>query len=305
MNKNVRKRTLSRQLFYLAVILLPLIQFAIFYIYVNFNSFAMAFQLYEPNVDTLGYTVSFAGWENFEKAIEILTENAYMITNSLTMYAFGLLFGTTFSIIFSYYIYKKYVFSGVFRVMLFLPQIISGLIFAVLFKFIVTDVYEQLGVVLTGEKFVGLLDGQDTRFGTVIFFNLWISFGVSVLMYSNSMSAIDPSLVESAQLDGANTLQEFVWITLPSIYPTLVSFLVIGITGIFTNQNGLFDMFGTNANTAATLGYYLFMVVESADLDTVPSFSQISALSLVLTFIMVPITLVARNVLNRVGPSVD
>ena len=305
MNKNVRKRTLSRQLFYLAVILLPLIQFAIFYIYVNFNSFTMAFQLYEPNVDTLGYTVSFAGWANFEKAIEILTENAYMITNSLTMYAFGLLFGTTFSIIFSYYIYKKYVFSGVFRVMLFLPQIISGLIFAVLFKFIVTDVYEQLGVVLTGEKFVGLLDGQDTRFGTVIFFNLWISFGVSVLMYSNSMSAIDPSIVESAQLDGANTLQEFVWITLPSIYPTLVSFLVIGITGIFTNQNGLFDMFGTNANTAATLGYYLFMVVESADLDTVPSFSQISALSLVLTFIMVPITLVARNVLNRVGPSVD
>jgi multiple sugar transport system permease protein len=265
----------------------------------------MAFQLYEPNVDTLGYTVSFAGWANFEKAIEILTENAYMITNSLTMYAFGLLFGTTFSIIFSYYIYKKYVFSGVFRVMLFLPQIISGLIFAVLFKFIVTDVYEQLGVVLTGEKFVGLLDGQDTRFGTVIFFNLWISFGVSVLMYSNSMSAIDPSIVESAQLDGANTLQEFVWITLPSIYPTLVSFLVIGITGIFTNQNGLFDMFGTNANTAATLGYYLFMVVESADLDTIPSFSQISALSLVLTFIMVPITLVARNVLNRVGPSVD
>jgi len=305
MNKRRNKRMFSRQLFYLAIILLPVIQFAIFYIYVNFNSFVMAFQKYEANIDTLGYTVKFAGTENFKKAFEILEKNAFMIKNSLIMYAFNLCFGTTLAIIFSYYIYKKYFLSGLFRVMLFLPQIVSGLIFAILFKYIVTNVYSYIGLQLTGEKVVGLLDNLDTRFGTVVFFNLWVSFGVSVLMYSNSMSTIDPSIVESAQLDGANTIQEFIWITLPSIYPTLVSFFIIGITGIFTNQNGLFDMFGSNANTAATLGYYLFMVVESADVDTIPSFSQISALSLILTFVMVPTTLLIRSLLNRVGPSVD
>jgi len=305
MDKRRNKRMFSRQLFYLAIILLPVIQFAIFYIYVNFNSFVMAFQKYEANIDTLGYTVKFAGTENFKKAFEILEKNAFMIKNSLIMYAFNLCFGTTLAIIFSYYIYKKYFLSGLFRVMLFLPQIVSGLIFAILFKYIVTNVYSYIGLQLTGEKVVGLLDNLDTRFGTVVFFNLWISFGVSVLMYSNSMSTIDPSIVESAQLDGANTIQEFIWITLPSIYPTLVSFFIIGITGIFTNQNGLFDMFGSNANTAATLGYYLFMVVESADVDTIPSFSQISALSLILTFVMVPTTLLIRSLLNRVGPSVD
>ncbi len=305
MDKRRNKRMFSRQLFYLAIIILPVIQFAIFYIYVNFNSFVMAFQKYEANIDTLGYTVNFAGTENFKKAFEILEKNAFMIKNSLIMYAFNLCFGTTLAIIFSYYIYKKYFLSGLFRVMLFLPQIVSGLIFAILFKYIVTNVYSYIGLQLTGEKVVGLLDNLDTRFGTVVFFNLWISFGVSVLMYSNSMSTIDPSIVESAQLDGANTIQEFIWITLPSIYPTLVSFFIIGITGIFTNQNGLFDMFGSNANTAATLGYYLFMVVESADVDTIPSFSQISALSLILTFVMVPTTLLIRSLLNRVGPSVD
>jgi len=305
MDKRRNKRMFSRQLFYLAIILLPVIQFAIFYIYVNFNSFVMAFQKYEANIDTLGYTVKFAGTENFKKAFEILEKNAFMIKNSLIMYAFNLCFGTTLAIIFSYYIYKKYFLSGLFRVMLFLPQIVSGLIFAILFKYIVTNVYSYIGLQLTGEKVVGLLDNLDTRFGTVVFFNLWVSFGVSVLMYSNSMSTIDPSIVESAQLDGANTIQEFIWITLPSIYPTLVSFFIIGITGIFTNQNGLFDMFGSNANTAATLGYYLFMVVESADVDTIPSFSQISALSLILTFVMVPTTLLIRSLLNRVGPSVD
>jgi len=305
MDKRRNKRMFSRQLFYLAIILLPVIQFAIFYIYVNFNSFVMAFQKYEANIDTLGYTVKFAGTENFKKAFEILEKNAFMIKNSLIMYAFNLCFGTTLAIIFSYYIYKKYILSGLFRVMLFLPQIVSGLIFVILFKYIVTNVYSYIGLQLTGEKVVGLLDNLDTRFGTVVFFNLWVSFGVSVLMYSNSMSTIDPSIVESAQLDGANTIQEFIWITLPSIYPTLVSFFIIGITGIFTNQNGLFDMFGSNANTAATLGYYLFMVVESADVDTIPSFSQISALSLILTFVMVPTTLLIRSLLNRVGPSVD
>lgn len=305
MRKKLNRRRRSRQFFYWSIIILPLIQFAIFYIYVNFNSFIMAFQRYEANVDTMGYTVEFAGMENFKMAWERLITNAFMIKNSLIMYAFGLLFGTTLSIIFSYYLYKKYFLSGLFRVMLFLPQIISGLIFAILFKYIVTDLYEYFVFLATGKEGVGLLDNLDTRFGTVVFFNLWISFGISVLMYSNSMSAIDPAIVESAQLDGANTLQEFFWITMPSIYPTLVSFLVIGLTGIFTNQNGLFDMFGTNANTAATLGYYLFMVVESADVDTVPSFSEISALCLILTFVMVPITLFMRKILNRVGPSED
>ncbi|MBE5751157.1 MAG: sugar ABC transporter permease [Clostridiales bacterium] len=305
MKKKINQRLLSRQLFYLAIILLPVIQFAIFYIYVNLNSFTMAFQKYEANVDTTGYTVTFAKMENFKEAWEILQKNSFMIRNSLVMYAFGLLFGTTLSIVFSYYIYKKYFLSGLFRVMLFLPQIISGLIFAILFKYIVTDVYEYFYLKITGMEGTGLLDNLDTRFGTVVFFNLWISFGISVLMYSNSMSTIDPSIVESAQLDGANTIKEFIYITLPSIYPTLVSFFIIGFTGIFTNQNGLFDMFGTNANTLATLGYYLFMVVESADVDTIPSFSVISALCLILTFVMAPITLALRKVLNRVGPSED
>lgn len=94
MRKKLNRRRRSRQFFYWSIIISPLIQFAIFYIYVNFNSFIMAFQRYEANVDTMGYTVEFAGMENFKMAWERLITNAFMIKNSLIMYAFGLLFGT-------------------------------------------------------------------------------------------------------------------------------------------------------------------------------------------------------------------
>ena len=49
----------------------------------------------------------------------------------------------------------------------------------------------------------------DRRFATVMFYNIFIGFATSVLMYANKMSSISTEVIESAHLDGASGIKEF------------------------------------------------------------------------------------------------
>lgn len=299
------KRQLHRFLFWLSIVVLPLIQFCVFYVYVNFNMIIMAFQRFEAKTDALGYVVNFAGIENFKTAWQFLRDNFYMIKNSLVYFVFCTLLTMAASLCFSFYIYKQFFASKFFKVMLFMPQIISGVVFALLYKYIVTDVY--IGIV-GGEGTVGILDNPDTRFGAVLFYNVWMGFGVSILLFSGAMSGINESIVESAEIDGATHLREFVSITIPMIFPTIKSLLVLGIVGVFTNQMNLYTLFDNQAGNVSTLGYSIYLQSVRADvINKDPNnldFSQLSALGLILTLILVPITVGIKKLLDKYGASV-
>ena len=123
------KRRVHDLIFCLLVILVPTVQFCIFYIGVNFNSVAMAFQRYEI-VDNKGIMV-FNGLANFKKLFNEVRYDAGIITafkNSLIVFLVSIGLGTTLSLFFSVYIYKGMFASKTFRVFLFLPSILSATI---------------------------------------------------------------------------------------------------------------------------------------------------------------------------------
>lgn len=266
----------------------------------------MAFWSYQEKAGTVGYESVFTGVDNFKSAFEILTTKSYLLVNSLKFFGIKLLTGFILSVFFSFYIYKKYPCSGFFKVILFLPQIVSGLIFSVIFKQMANNVYPQLAQLFTGKTASGLMLGMESDFGIVIFFNIWISFGVDILMISNAMGGISEDVVEASQIDGVNIVQEFWYITLPSIYPTLVSLLIIMTTGLFTDQLNLYGLYGMNAEHFGTLGYYLYkhaLYLTGGYPSSEPTFSQLSAIGVILTLIMVPLTLGIRKLLTKFGPS--
>ena len=79
-----RKETI----FYICMVALPLIQFAIYYVYVNFNSFLMSFQIYVP-----GEGFEWAGLKNFKDMwIELTTPNMNLnkgFKNAIYIYLLG------------------------------------------------------------------------------------------------------------------------------------------------------------------------------------------------------------------------
>ena len=117
------------------------------------------------------------------------------------------------------------------------------------------------------------------------------------------MKNVSESVLEAAKIDGTTTMKEFFYIVLPLIFPTLKTFLIAGMTGLFTSDMSLFSFQNTNADKSLwTFGYYMIKETRLASLAGLP---QLSAFGLVLTLVAVPLTFGVRWLLNKFGPSVD
>ncbi len=299
-------REKKRLIFYTLLMIYPVVHLSIFYVYANISALAMAFQKYSEGTATQ-YHIDYVFLDNFKRVIDLFSSVKYqeMIWNSLLLYVLRMGVGMTLALVFSYYIYKKFALTELFRVMLFLPTIISGVVLTLLYEYIVEDVF----VALSGRQY-GLM--TTNKMEVVIFYNLWTGFGMNILMYSGAMSGINESISESAQLDGVNVITEFIYITLPMIFPTIITFLVMGISNIFVDQMGLYTFFKDTA-TFQTVGYFIY--VQSLQSNLIPpktiaekdilylSYSEISALGLMITALILPITLTVRHLLEKYGPS--
>lgn len=289
-------------LFYCLMLAWPVAQFLVFYIGVNGNSILMAFQNIDVENNTITWTL-----DNFKNAFTLMTTSPLLL-NALKMsilsYVLILGIGTPLGLLFSYYIYKKHFGSDFFKVLLFLPSIISSIVMVTIYSYFVERAIPTVANSWFGITMKGLLENTSTRFATIIFYNIWVGFGTSTLMYSNAMAGISPEIVESAHVDGATGFREFWHITLPMVYPTLTTFLITGIAGLFTNQINLFSFYGIGApSDMQTYGYYLYQQTSMAASDA--DYPILSAMGLILTVVTVAITLIARFLLEKFGPSED
>lgn len=250
-----------------------------------------------------GYT--FVWFDNFKQVISDIVRLDYMklaIRNSLLLSAINLGIGMTFSLLFSFYIYKKKFLSETFRVFLFLPVIVSSLALVIVYRYFCEIAIPSICDIVFYKQIEGLLTNYDTQLGAIIVFNVFAGFGIQILMYSSAMSGIPDSVVEAAKIDGITPLREFFSITLPLIYPTVVTFFVVTVAGIFTNQMHVFSFFGDKAEyNVYTVGYFLYRQIS--DVNTgISEYPYLSAFGLVLTLISVPLTLLVKKGLEAVGP---
>lgn len=305
-NNTVKKRTRAAKgdmLFYVLMMAWPILQFCVFYIAVKFNSILYSFQRYDKLSRTFTWTLDYV-----KSALKMMTTGPALVETMKMTLLFFLLFtgiNTPLGLLFSYYISKKQFASGFFRVFLFLPSIICSVIMVLIYGNFVDVALPEIVRVLTGKTVGGLMSTKSTRFFAVMFYNLLVGFGVNVLMYSNAMSAISEEVVEAAHLDGATGLKEFWFITLPSIYPTLVTFLITALAGMFLNQYNLYSFFGSGEHFGLqTYGLYFYVQTLVAD-GSRAEYSQISAIGLWLTFIALPLTYGVKFLLEKLGPSED
>ncbi len=304
-------RNQRRLTFYVLIFALPLLQFLIFYLYVNFNSIIIAFQN-KVELEPIGYATSFT-FDHLKAAFKFFgDENCWkMIWNSLCL-LFGQLFIVTpLALLFSYYIAKGKPGASLFRIMLYLPQVLSIVVLGILFQEIMNKVYPYIAETMFGKKDVASLMAEsstyEAQFWGAYIFTLWFSFGTNVLIYTGAMSSVDQSVVESAHLDGVNSLQEFYHIYVPMIFSTLTTFIVTGLAGIFNNQMSLHTFFGSNKSKVKVFGYYFYgtAAINVENAGPAKELHELAALGLIATLIIIPVTLIVRKLLNKYGPSVE
>ena len=294
------KQRTKENIFYACLIALPMLNFIVFYLGVNFNSILLAFKSY----DAQG-VASFAGFENFKAVFDNLKGEAVVavsLKNSAFIYIFGLIFSLPICLFTSYFIYKKGFAFEFFKVILFLPSIIPSVVMAIIFTYLCDRAIPEI-LMNYGIRTSGLISDHDTAFMTILIYNTIIGFGGNMILYTGTMSGISESVVESCHLDGANLLQEFWHITLPMIYPMVIVGLITGVSGLLTADIGLFTYFGTGApGKLYTMGYYLYKETYTATRIRYP---YLSALGLLLTFVAVPLTYTVKYFLEKHDPMND
>ena len=290
--KKMNKAERGSNLFYAALMAFPVLQFLIFYVGVNFKSFGYAFMEQEKISDT--EIVWHATFENFTRWFSNSSKLKELLSTSgmsLIYYGATLLVSIPLAMLFSYYIFKKLPGAKLFRIFLFIPSIIPAAAFVLTYKIIFNDIAPNI---------VGTTRFDDSQFFYILFFNLYVSFGTSVLMYANKMFDISPEIIEAGQLDGALGLREFWYIVLPLTFPTLSVFLVTGIATIFTNQYSLF-LFNA-APEWRSLGYYMYILAGST-VGHEQEIPDVAALGMLLTVVAIPLTYAVKYCLDKFGPS--
>lgn len=293
-----RIKTVKENLFAWSIMLFPMLLFLVFYVYINFNSFLMAFQK-----ETIDGTVTWVGFRNFKAFIKgISSEDGLLsvgLVNSLKIYLINLLICMPLYIFFSYILFKKMRGHNVMRAVVMIPNIVSGMIIALVFKKFVDNAVPEIMKSIFGiEDFPPLLSTESTTFGTTIFYMIWVSFGLSLLSYSNAMGGIDAEIIDSAHIDGIdNMFLELVYIILPLIYPTLETFLIVGFTTILSNEGPLVTFYGAYAPAETyTIGYYYSsMIIRGA----VSEYNMLAAGGLLMSLIVVPSTQGLKKLLDK------
>lgn len=284
--------------FCIVILLFPTVQFIVFYLGVNLNTVALSFRAFDYGT---GYV--WCGFDNFRQAFYNLfhVESYKMaIGNSLLFELISIVVGMSLSMLFAYYIYLKKPLAGFFKSMMFMPSVVSSIVLTVIFRIFVGRVYSEVASLISGTHVPGLLSLEKTRKATLYFYNIFFGFGTTVLLYSGAMSGTNESVMEYAEIDGANYWQKFFHVMFPMIFPTFITFIVMHVSDTFMNQMNLLGFYGTDASyQLQTFGYYLYTKTLNASLSEYP---LLATYGLIFTAVTMPIVFTVKWLLKKYGP---
>ena len=193
--------------------------------------------------------------------------NTLMI--SLGKLALGILIAILFSILINERL-KRTV-----QTIVYLPHFLSWIILS---GVLIDILSPSTGIV---NKLIMAFGGQpafflgDNRFfqGTMIVTDIWKEFGFNTIVYLAAITSIDPSLYESAVMDGANRLQQIIHITLPGMLPIIMLMLLLNIGSVMNaNFDQIFNLYSPTVyktgDVLDTLVYRIGLVNANYSLST-------------------------------------
>ncbi len=288
--------------FILFCVALPVISWLMFYVYTNLSSFFMAF----TNVDN-SFTL-----EHFGRLIEEFQSETSTIRIALknTLLTFGILVVTyPLKVLVSFFIYKKVPFSGLYRILFFLPSIIFGVAIAMIFNRMVSPygfIAEAVQKLFHLDYVPELL--SDSRYAniTVLLHMVWLGFPGDLIIWGGTFARIPEEMLEAGKIDGVSWWGEFTKIVVPMVWPTVSLQIVMMACGIFGATGSVFLLTGGEYGTM-TLNCWTYLQVlnVAGSSDTSNAFHYLSAVGFVMTVIAIVISLFVRKVADSYFDEVE
>lgn len=239
--------------------LLPaIILFLLFVIYPIFQS--IYYSLF--NWKGFGPAVDFVGLDNFKN---ILTDKVFLIAlrNGLLIIAFSLFLQLPLSLLLAVLVGRDLPGRVFFRVIFFMPYVLSEVIAALMWLFILNPDPERgfinAVIVLLGGKAQAWLGNTSFVMPAIFAALTWKYFGYHMLLFMTGLQNIPTEIEEAGRIDGANTFQNFFYITLPLLGSTIRTSVYLSVLGSIQQFILVWIMTkGGPVNASETLATYMY-----------------------------------------------
>ncbi len=142
----------------------------------------------------------------------------------------------------------------------------------------------------------GLLLDPATALPAVAFMTIWTSLGFNFIVALAGIQGIPQDLYESARIDGANGWQNFRFMTLPLLTPTLLFLLIISTINAFQAFTQ-FNVLIANEGPDGTTNVLVFALFTSFFKDNRYGFA--SAIAVVLFVVLLILSVIQFRLLDR------
>jgi raffinose/stachyose/melibiose transport system permease protein len=243
----------------IALFLLPaLILFLLFVIYPIFRS--IYFSMFDWN--GLGPAVDFVGLKNFT---DITTDKVFLkaLGNVGLIVAFSLGLQLPLALALAVMVGRDLPGRGIFRTIFFLPYVLSEVNVAIMWMLLFNPnpdrgLINAVAVALGGEP-IGWLSDTNVVLWSIFIALTWKYFGFHMLLYLAGLQNIPAELEEAARIDGANSFQNFFYITLPLLGSTIRTSVYLSVLGSIQQFIIVWIMTkGGPVNASETLATYMY-----------------------------------------------
>ena len=286
------KSKVSQTIFLLTIFAIPVANFLVFWVYLNFSSITLAFQNVNAQGEiewSLSNYVALFNFITMEGSIfwvSVKNTALYWVTSSVVAYfiAFPL----------CYFFFKKITGYKFFRFIIFLPTLISATVLTSIFKQVIAA-NGPFGMMLQdmGKEYIPLLSSDKYAIWTCLGYSLLFGFGANTLVISGAMSQINESLIDAGKIDGTNMWTELTKIIIPMVWPTMSAIFIQSIAGFFNASGPILLLTQGNYGTW-TINYWIFQQVYGATNYYFPA-----AVGLFFALLALPLTFFSKWLLKR------
>ena len=301
MKNNINAWKRKKLIFVIAMLSIPLAQFVLLTFWPTIKTIFMAFE--SPTGETMGFASFSQNWDTF--VIEWTTSGKWKraILNSLGYFPSSTLVSLPLSIITAYFLYKKIPLSSVYKIIFFIPSIISIVVMGLAFR----NMFSLNGPINSLIKSFGVSINDipnwfnDTKITMYVlyFYSVWVGIGYNCILLFGALSRVPVEVMESAAIDGCGTFREIFTICVPIMWPTISSMIIFGVSTVFTMFLHTEVLTG-GAGDTWTVTQLIMQKIKSGKN---PNYA--ATLSLILTAIAVPIVQTVRYLLDKICDSIE
>jgi putative chitobiose transport system permease protein len=257
-----------------------------------FETVILSFKDYSTDL----YNPSFIGLDNY---VTLLKSNEfYKVILNTFLYVIGAVpILAIIPLILAILINQKLRCLNLYKILIYLPVIISIVVVAIAFKWL----YATQGILNYIAEFfkispIGWLTSPDVAIWSVIIVTIYKGIGYYMMIYLSALMGAPKELLEAAETDGANLVQKHLNVTIPYLMPTIALVVTVSSISALKVFAEIYVMtHGGPLNSTKTIVYYIYeRAFENLDLS-MASAASVILLIIVMLFSMLNILVFERG----------